>query len=90
MEIMTITPILSVIILFLLMLIMTLFYCKISNKEEFLIVLILFLFSLIIGIDSIKQGIIPFSPYFQFFFLLFQTIIFLFISIEVRKVYKKF
>ena len=86
MEIMTITPILSIIILFLLMVIMIVLYCKI---RRFIVILMLFLFSLIIGIDSLKQGIIPFSPYIQIFFLLFQTIIFLIVAIETNKVYKK-
>ena len=69
--------VLSFLILFNLIIFMLFFYFKISNKNKFLIVLLIFLFSLIIGVISITENILPFSPYLQIFFLLFQTSLFI-------------
>lgn len=73
MEAIAVTPILSVVVLFLLMGIMIVLFVK---MREFLFILIVFLFSLIIGVLSISEGLVPFTPYFQLFFLTFQTILF--------------
>ena len=80
MEIMSITPILSVFILFLIMFITIILFLKI---RIFLVILVVFLFSLVIGISALSETSIPFSPYLQIFFLLHQSIIFLITSIEV-------
>lgn len=79
-EIMTLSPLLSLFILFMLMILMIILYLK---MRVFLIVLVLFLFSLVIGMSSIQEGAIPFSPYIQIFFLLFQTTIFFIVSMGV-------
>jgi len=75
-----ITPIISVVILVVLMILMVLFY---SKKKIFLIILTIHLFSLVIGLDSIGTESIPFTPWFQTFFIVFQTIFLLLTSIEV-------
>lgn len=49
----------------------------------FLVILTIFLFSIIIGVMSIAISEIPFTPYLQIFFILFQGIIFLKFSLEV-------
>jgi len=49
----------------------------------FVVILGIYLFSLIIGILALSESIIPFTPYLQIFFLIFQTIIFIIVSIEV-------
>ena len=74
--------VLSFLILFNLIVFMLFFYFKISNKNELLIILLIFLFSLIIGVISITENILPFSPYLQIFFLLFQTIFFILTSLN--------
>ncbi|GAH57233.1 unnamed protein product, partial [marine sediment metagenome] len=40
----------------------------------FLPILIVFLFSLIIGINSMSLEYIPFNPYVSIFFILFQSV----------------
>jgi len=62
----------SLLILVLLILLMLYLY----TKEEFEPILIVFLFSLFIGIMSLSLVNIPFTPWFQIFFMLFQTIMF--------------
>ena len=61
-------------ILVLLIYLMLYLYVKI---EEFEPMLIVFLFSLIIGTTSLSVIDIPFTPWFQIFFMLFQTVLFL-------------
>lgn len=67
------------------MIIMVVLYTKV---RIFLVILTVFLFSLVIGMSSLEQFDIPFSPYIQIFFLVFQSIFFLMTSIEVYY-YKK-
>lgn len=55
------------------MILMLFLFLKIGRFE---LILIVFLFSLVIGMTSIIDNNLPFSPYFQLFFLLFQTIVF--------------
>ena len=69
----------SILILIFLMLSMLYLYKK--YKEKFELIVSVFLFSLIIGIDSLSYTI-PFTPYIQLFFLLFQTIFFISFSID--------
>jgi len=75
---------LGVISILLFLIILMLFLYKKINK--FLPTLILFLFSLIIGISSITIITLPFIPYFSLFFILFQTSIFI---IKSLKIYNK-
>lgn len=49
----------------------------------FWIIIIIELFSLIIGFNSFNESVIPFTPYLQIFFLIFQTAIFLLTAIQV-------
>lgn len=78
-EIITVTPILMVVILFVLMAFMVVLYITL---RKFLVILTVFLFSLVIGGVAIVEFAIPFSPYLQLFFLLFQTIFFMQTSFE--------
>ena len=64
---------LSVFILIALMLFMLYLYSKVKKT---LPVLVVFLFSLVIGMLSISSRGIPYTPYVQLFFILFQTIFF--------------
>lgn len=66
-------------ILILLILLMLYLYTKIKEFEPILIV---FLFSLVIGVMSLSVIDIPFTPWFQIFFMLFQTIMFLLKAFE--------
>ena len=74
------TPILTILILFVLMGLMIYFYRKL---RVFPIILVVYLFSLVIGTMSIGEGIIPYTPYFQFFFLLIQTIFFMLTALNL-------
>lgn len=58
-------------------------YCYVKIRR-FLINLVIYLFSLIIGYQAFNESTIPFTPFFQIFFLFFQTTILLIMSIEVR------
>lgn len=74
----------SIFILVFLIVLMWYFYTKYkANQIKFLIVLVVFLFSIVIGMGSITSLSIPFSPYFQLFFLLIQTIFFILSALEV-------
>ena len=77
-----VTPLISLLVLFVLMIIMVALYVKV---RVFLIILIVFLFSLVLGSMSLNQGDLPFTPYFQMFFLLFQTMIFMLTTLSVFK-----
>ena len=48
----------------------------------FVLILAIYLFSLIIGFNSFSESVIPFTPYLQIFFLVFQTIMFLLTAIQ--------
>lgn len=48
----------------------------------FVVILVIYGFSLIIGIMAFSESIIPFTPFLQIFFLIFQTIIFIITTIE--------
>jgi len=75
-------PFIAIFILIILMIIMVILY---KYVRIWLVVLVLFLFSLIIGIESISYEYIPFSPYISILFILFQSIFFLLVSLEVYK-----
>jgi len=76
-------PFLGVFILIVLMIIMVVLYWKV---RIWLAILIVFLFSLIIGINSLSLEYIPFNPYFSIFFILFQSSFFISISLEIYKI----
>ena len=67
------------IILMIIMIIMSILYFKI---KLYLPVLVIFLFSLIIGFNSMTYEYIPFNPYFSIFFILFQSTFFIEISLR--------
>jgi len=70
------------IVLIILMFLMVYLY---SKHRIFLPILIVFLFSMIMGNMSLEIVNFPFTPYFQTFFIIFQTIFLLITSIEVFK-----
>ncbi|MGB5911851.1 MAG: hypothetical protein WBH31_11710 [Promethearchaeia archaeon] len=72
-------PILTFLIIIVLMAVMLIVFLKIEN---WMVCLVILLFSLIIGILSISMGDIPFTPYFQIFFIVFQSVIFLITSLD--------
>ena len=57
-------------------------FCYIKIRV-FLVILVIYLFSLVIGITAFNESVIPFTPFLQIFFLVFQSIIFIIVSIEV-------
>lgn len=66
-------------ILVLLIYLMLYLYLK---TEDFEPMLIIFLFSLVIGTMSLSVIDIPFTPWFQIFFMLFQAVLFLLKALE--------
>lgn len=73
-------PIMTLFVIIFLFIIMLFCYLKI---RVFIVILLIYLFSLIIGFSSMNESIIPFTPYLQIFFLLFQTVIFTITALEV-------
>jgi len=71
-------------ILVILILLMLFLYYKKRKKTitEFLPILFVYLFSIILGIGSIGTQI-PISPYFQIFFVLFQSTYFFLSALEI-------
>lgn len=78
-------PFLAVFILIILLVIMLILYLK---MRLFLPILVVFLFSLIIGINSMSLEYIPFNPYLSIFFILFQSVIFIETSLQQYKRFK--
>lgn len=58
-------------------------YCYLKVRR-FLINLVIYLFSLIIGYQAFNESTIPFTPFIQIFFLFFQTTILLIMALEVN------
>jgi len=73
-------PLMTFFVIIFLFALMLFCYLKI---RVFLLILAIYLFSLIIGLSAMNESIVPFTPFLQIFFLLFQTIIFTIVSIEV-------
>lgn len=73
-------PILSFFLMIFLMLIMLYLFLK---YRIWYLILVIELFSLIIGINALGVEGIPFTPYFQILFLIFQTFIFFIACFEV-------
>lgn len=76
------TPILGIVILIVLMIVMFQLYIK---ARRFLPVLVVFIFSIVIGMNSLTESNIPFTPYFQIFFIIFQSVFFLMTSLDLYK-----
>ena len=75
-------PFIALFILIILMIFMVILY---KYVRIWVVILVLFLFSLIIGVYSLSYEYIPFNPYISILFILFQSIFFLIISLEVYK-----
>lgn len=80
------TPVLNIIVMMFLLILMIYFY---GRNRVFPIMLIIFLFSLIIGVNSFSVHNIPFTPYFQLFFLLIQAVFFTLTSFDLYSSVKR-
>jgi hypothetical protein len=67
---------------FIIFLMLTMIYCY-KKMRIWVIMVLIYGFSLIFGMMSIMSFSVPFSPYIQMFFILFQTLLFITTSIEV-------
>jgi len=74
-------PVLVIFMLIFLLGLMLVFYNK-HTYSFFLPMLLVFLFSIVIGVSSIIESSIPFSPYFQLFFILMQFVLFILFIME--------
>jgi len=74
----------SILFLLILMVLMIYFYSR-HKYQYFLPILVVFLFSLIIGFYSLASKGFPFTPYFQLFFMLIQTVFFILHALEFFK-----
>ena len=72
----------SIILMGILMVLMIYFYSKL---RVFLIVLTVFIFSLIFGVNALFITLFPFTPYLQLFFITFQSAIFFKTSLDLNK-----
>lgn len=72
-------PTISIFLMIVMIVLMLFFYLK---HDKFMIILLIYLFSLIIGIQSISISTFPLNPYFQLFFILFQTLILLYDALK--------
>lgn len=75
-------------ILILILLMVLIIYCY-RNFKEYLITIVVYSFSLWIGMDSLTHWHTPFSPLIEIFFILFQTAIFITMSIDLYTTNKK-
>ena len=78
-------PFIALFVLIILMILMIILYLK---MRLFLPILVVFLFSLIIGFNSIGIEYIPLNPYFSIFFILFQSVVFIETSLQQYQRYK--
>lgn len=76
-------PILEFFVILLLMFVMYIFYAKYRITA---LTIVNETISVIIFIGSIQSGTIPYTPYIQLFFIMFQTIIFLKVLINYRNI----
>lgn len=51
--------------------------------RRFLVIVVIYLFSLIIGLYGFSESNIPFTPYFQIFFIIIQSVFFLTFTLEL-------
>lgn len=73
-------PLMSFFAIIFLFMLMTFCYLKV---RVFLVIIIIYLFSLVIGVMALSESVIPFTPFLQLFFLIFQSAILIIVSIEV-------
>lgn len=78
----TTETIMGIIIIFFLMILMAFLYYRTNYP---LLIIMVYLFSLLIGINALNDYSIPFSPYLQVLFLLVQSLFFLFTAIKKFK-----
>jgi len=64
-----------------LFLFMLMIFCYLKIRV-FVVILGIYLFSLVIGIIAFNESVIPFTPFLQIFFLIFQSLIFILVAIE--------
>ena len=76
----------TITIMILLLVLMIYFYVKV---RKFLPILVIFLFSLIIGMTTFSSFSIPYYPWFNLFFILFQSIIFMLTSLDLYNEVKR-
>ncbi|MBA7494961.1 hypothetical protein ES702_05539 [subsurface metagenome] len=74
------TPVLTILVMVFLLILMIYFY---SKTRVFPIILTIFSFSLIFGVYSLEIENIPFTPYFQIFFLTIQGMLFILTALNV-------
>jgi len=77
-------PFILIFILIILMIIMVILY---TRMKIWLVIFIMFILSLIIGINLLHLNYIPFNPYLSIGFILFQFIFLILISIKLYKRY---
>ena len=70
--------------IFILVLLLSVMIYLFAKKRYFLPILVVFLFSIVIGMDSIENSFLPFTPMFQIFFIVVQGIFFLLTVLELR------
>lgn len=75
----TTESLMGMVIIIFLMIFMAILYAKV---RIFLVILIVYVFSLVIGVDALQDFTIPFSPYLQVLFLLYQSLFFLLTAIK--------
>ena len=80
-------PLIFIHIFILVMFIVLMLYTY-KNIKEFMIIVIVYGFSLITGFEYMIHGHPPFSPMIEIFFVFFQSGIFLLSSLEYVKEYK--
>lgn len=68
------------ILIFLMLLMLFMYYAK--GRRQFLPILVVYLFSIILGMGSISIQF-PITPYFQIFFMLFQSVYFILTTIDM-------
>jgi len=68
-------------ILIILVMIILIIYAY-RNLQDYLIIIIIYSFSLIIGMESLTHPHTPFSPMLEIFFLVFQSGIFILASLK--------
>jgi len=74
------SPIVSTFLIIFLMVAMVYLY---RYQRFFLLIFIVWIFSIVIGLISIKNFWLPFSPYFQIFFMLIQSVYLFLTSINL-------
>jgi len=67
------------ILIFVLIILMIYFSKRI---KYYTVIIVIYLFSLIIGFESLAHPHIPFTPMFELFFIIFQTSIFIHIALD--------